>query len=295
VTGSSGFLGRACADALAGAGHEVIGVDATPSPDKGLRSFTADLRDPYAIHRVFDDIGGAPDALVHLANHATSHAAPEETILRENLAMNSAALLGAMRAGTRRLVFASSVQAMLGGIMRGFHGGEPLYPSRLPISEDVEPAPSTTYGLSKLMTELMLTHLTAGDRFEAECSAVSLRLPYLLSDRAFNATAQRTGPAEYHWGGPEAFAYVHVADAAEAMRLACETELTGHQVFWIAAPDPRPAESVESLVDRFYGEVPGSSTAAARGSLMDASRAERMLGWKARRTLAEARAGAASA
>ncbi|MEO1128810.1 MAG: NAD(P)-dependent oxidoreductase [Planctomycetota bacterium] len=295
VTGCNGKLGRACVAALQDVGHEVFGIDASPRADAGVPVHVGDLRESFTIHRAMDAFGGAPDALVHLANHTNSYVAPEETVLRENIAMNTSAMLGAIRAGTHRVVFSSSVQAFLGGINRGFKGGPPTYPAQLPVDEQCEARPMNSYGLSKLMTEQMLTHLADAERFETACSAASLRLPYILNQQSFEWATDKTGPSDYRWGGPEVFAYVHVDDAAAAVRMAVEADATGHEVFWIAAPDPRPAESAEALVDRYYSDVPGAAEAKARHTLVDTSKAQRLLGWRATRVLSEARTGATSA
>jgi nucleoside-diphosphate-sugar epimerase len=295
VTGCNGKLGRSCVSALQAAGHEVFGIDVSPRAGAAVPVHVGDVRDPFTVHRAMDAFGGPPDALVHLANHTNSNVAPEETVLRENVAMNTSTMLGAIRAGTGRIVFISSVQAFLGGINRGFKGGPPTYPDRLPVDERCAARPMNSYGLSKLMTEQILSHLVDGERFETACSAASLRLPYILNEQSFAWATDKTGPTDYRWGGPEVFAYIHVDDAAAAVRMAVETEATGHEVFWVAAPDPRPAESVGALVDRYYSEVAGAAEAKARGSLVDTSKAQRLLGWRATRVLSEARAGATSA
>ncbi|MBL0926462.1 MAG: NAD(P)-dependent oxidoreductase [Phycisphaerales bacterium] len=304
VTGSSGRLGSASCRRMVSLGHVVMGVDAVPGPADGAwPTVVGSLLDPFLIHRAFDRLGGPPDAVVHLANHTNSMVAPAEVVLRENLSMNSSVIIAAWQAGVRRLVFASSVQAFLGGIEAPMTNlpGPPRVPPKLPIDESVPPRPTNVYGLSKLTTERLLDELTTWDRpappaaGPPRLSAVSLRLPYILTQKAFDMTLERRGPADFIWGGPEAFAYIHADDAAEAVRLAAERPIDGHQVIWVAAPDPRPGDSAARIVERFYASVPGSADAAARGSLMNCEKARSVLGWQAAHTLADAAARRAGA
>ena len=289
VTGCNGMLGRACARALLEAGHAVQGVDARPVPDAPHGVTIGDLRDPATVHRGFEALGAAPDAVVHLANHQNVNVAPPETVLRENLAMNSTVFLGAVQSGVRRLVFSSSVQAMLGGLEREFRGGDATLPESLPVSERHRLRPTNAYGLSKLLGERTLEALCAEVGFGVEVSAVALRLPYILRERAFGwASEQRTAP-ESLWGATEAFSYVHEADAAAALRAGVEWGGEGFHALWISAPDPRPPVGVAELVDRCFRGVPGADDARARGSLVDTGAAESLLGWRAERTLIAAR------
>ncbi|TGV43279.1 NAD(P)-dependent oxidoreductase, partial [Mesorhizobium sp. M2D.F.Ca.ET.160.01.1.1] len=79
--------------------------------------------------------------VVHLA--AYPEEAPWETIFPLNYALTYAVLEAARRAGVRRVVFASSVQAV------GFH------PIEKTINHTVRPRPSGYYGVSKVMGEAL--------------------------------------------------------------------------------------------------------------------------------------------
>lgn len=290
LTGCNGKLGRATASALLQRGHAVVGIDVAPAhtpPAGGHHPVVVDdLRNPAAIHRAFEKFEGVPDAVVHLANHTNSMVAPAEVVLRENLAMNSSVFTAAVQHGVHRLVFSSSVQAMLASMENDGSFGHRI-PQELPVSERIAPLPSNVYGVSKLLTEQMLTLMcaNAGFKLPTTPTAVSVRLPYILGQPQFEMASKRTGASEFMWGGSEAFAYIHVEDAAMALVLAAERPITGHEVVWCAAPDPRAAETVAALVGRFYQGVPGADRAVAGSSLMDCSAAERLLGWKAARVL----------
>ncbi|MGP1346354.1 MAG: NAD-dependent epimerase/dehydratase family protein [Phycisphaerales bacterium] len=327
ITGSSGLLGRACARGCAARGWGVVGVDRAASGGGvsggggGVRAYVGTLHDPYTIHRALDlcerELGGAADAVVHLANHTNARSAGGEVVLRENLAMNASVFAGAIERGVRRVVFASSIQAFLGGIDGSMELQDTMRPPRFPIDETIEPRPTNGYGLSKLLSERMLdglcgggVSLVSGSAVDAEpagsggavggCTGVSVRLPYVLTDRSFEMVGERArrgefAPVEYRWGGAEAFSYVHADDASDALLAAADPDgcaVGGHAVVWVAADEPRTWESAGALVERFYGDVPGSAEAAARGSFHDLTRARSVLGWEARRLLSAVRGAA---
>lgn len=296
LTGCNGRLGRACADHLVERGVAVTGVDAQGSSDRPHPVLVADLRDPFAIHRALDmarDVGGGTiDALVHLANHPRPDVGPPEMVLRENLAMNTSAFMGAADRGVKRIVFSSSVQAVLGGVERELGGEAATLPARLPIDEDTEPRPTNAYGLSKLLTERMLDELC---RMRDGLTAVSLRFPFVMPAWGFEHNARRTAPSEQIWGATEAFMYVHVDDAADALRRAASADgIEGHECVWLSAPDPRPPDDPADLVARALSGVPGAEEAAANGGFVDVSKARRLLGWTPARLLREARRATAT-
>jgi nucleoside-diphosphate-sugar epimerase len=290
VTGCNGQVGRAVVARARDAGYRVVGLDMQAREPEVCPTYVASLADPYAIHRAMERFGDC-DAVIHLANHTNSEVGPAETVLRENLAFNSSVFVGAAQMAVKRLVFSSSVQAMLGGIERWrSQSDERVLPPELPVTERVEPRPSNSYGLSKLMTERMLEGLASRAFGNPETTAVSVRLPFVLSRGAFERTAQNVGVPEYRWGGCEAFAYLHEDDAGDALVRAAELEKPGHHVVWCAAPDPRPGATVEAIVERYYTDVPGAERAVAMDILHDCSEAERLLGWRAERLVRNERA-----
>ncbi|GAB4544816.1 MAG: UDP-glucose 4-epimerase GalE [Phycisphaerales bacterium] len=292
VTGSNGGLGSALVRTLIERGHDVCGVDAVARADARCPTLVGTLIDPYTVHRAFERFG-VPDGVAHLANHTNAQHAPQEMVLRENLAMNTSVIVGSLQAGVRRLVFASSVQAMLGGIERWAEIGDDnaVFPPAFPISERTPARPSNTYGLSKLLTEQALEH-GAGPMMGFGATCVSVRLPFLMREQAFERNLASTGRPDFRWGGCEAYCYLHIDDAADAMARALTEDISaGHHVLWCAAPDARGGASVAELVDAYYAEVPGAEEARRTGTFHDCSRAFDLLGWAPSRVLERARAG----
>ncbi|MEQ8850755.1 MAG: NAD(P)-dependent oxidoreductase [Phycisphaerales bacterium] len=301
VTGCCGKIGLDISLALLRAGHEVVGLDQRTRPDAPFPVIADSLLDPYALHRALREAGargGPVDAIVHLANHPNANVGPGDRILRENGMINSNVFLGAAGAGVPRVVFCSSVQAMLGGLDSGADM-RMNRPDRFRIDETHPARPTNAYGLSKRLAEETLDALTgphmrlspAGEA--PNLKAISIRAPFVLNEQAVGWNLQRSGrPASFEWGGAEAFAYVTLGDLARAFVGAVECpddRINDHEIVFIAAPDPRPEEPIADLVERFYADVPGANKAIQADSFVDTGKAERLLGWRAEELLREMR------
>ena len=222
VPGCHGKIGTALCDLLVRRGDRVFGLDRRGAAHDRWTSNADTLLDPYAIHRAFESARaamGGVDALVHLAGHTNVHAAAPEQVLRENLAINASVFQASLERGVNRIVFASSVQAFLGGIGRPAEDPRSTKPLGFPINEQSEPRPTNGYGVSKLLSERMLDTLMAPTYDEQRgTNAISLRMPYVLDQGRFEAWAGRSrGAHDYRWGGCECYSYIHLADIAEAV------------------------------------------------------------------------------
>ena len=77
--------------------------------------------------------------------------------------------------------------------------------------------------------------------------------------------------------------FVDVRDAASACRLAMEYTVPGHEAFNICAPMIYRRENIEDLLARhFPGDYPVADHVRGSHSPVDCSKAERLLGWRAR-------------
>jgi nucleoside-diphosphate-sugar epimerase len=157
VTGATGFLGQAVADALAKAGHDVL---------RGARTVPAIAR-AGTRWIGYGEVGPATrweaalagvEVVVHLAGLAhlpdAVAATAAETFTRVNAEGTARLASAAVGAGVRRLVLVSSALVL----------GE-ASPGR-PFTEDDEPAPAGTYARSKLDSERRLVEAARGSALE---------------------------------------------------------------------------------------------------------------------------------
>src|SRR5581483_11463727 len=75
--------------------------------------------------------------------------------------------------------------------------------------------------------------------------------------------------------------YIDARDAAQACRLALQADLTGHEPFFIAAPNTFMKTPTADLVRRFYPETKIREERQGKWALLSTAKAERMLGFRA--------------
>ena len=148
VTGGAGYIGSHMVHALADAGERVVvldnlttGFDWSVAPDVPL--VVGDTGDQARVaallaeHRV--------DAIIHFAASIVVPDSVRDPLgyYRNNTANSRALIETAVKHGVRHFIF-SSTAAVYGN------------PERMPVGEDDRTAPTSPYGSSKLMTEIML-------------------------------------------------------------------------------------------------------------------------------------------
>ena len=162
LTGAAGYIASHTWLALLAAGYAVIGVDdfsnSSPEVLKRLavlagrepRFERADVRDAAALRRIFDR--HAPDAVVHFAaRKAVGESVAQPLDYYANNVGGLIAVCEAMqRSGCRHIVFSSSATV---------YGS----PQRLPIAEDAPLSAANPYGQTKLIGETLLRDLGASD------------------------------------------------------------------------------------------------------------------------------------
>lgn len=146
----------------------------------------------------------------------------------------------------------------------------------MPIDEDHPILAEDPYALSK-QTDENTARMVARRHGTA---VLALRFPFTGDDDrvAERAAAVAADPGDT---AGELWAWLHVADAAVALRLAVEAEVTGCHVLNVMAPDTISAVPTEELLDRYHptaqrrGPLPGTRTPYAT------DRAEALLGFRA--------------
>lgn len=227
VTGATGLVGTAVAQALADAGYEVTGLSRRSRPELPWLQVAVDMGGedfPAALDQV-----GPVDAVVHAAASLTM-ARDAHDVSMVNCLGTHRLLIWARRQAIPRFVYVSSL---------GVIGA----PRLLPVTEDHPVDPPTAYHASKYYGEQLVRVFGAGGM-----AAASLRIPApvgpgmpegrLLTTLVHRALAGQS--LVLHGTGSRRQNYVDVRDVAHAVRACLDQPVSG--LFNIAGP-----ESVSNL------------------------------------------------
>lgn len=169
VTGGLGGVGRAVVHRLLDHGHTVRILDrATENPFERAMCVTGDLTDYSSVR---ESVRGM-DAIVHLAALTHPAAGPAHTIFDINVAGTFNVYDAAAQEGIRRVVSASSINAL------GFNFGVHSFPIQyLPMDEDHPSYTTDAYSFSKHTIERVADYFWRRDGI----SGVQLRMPFVYS------------------------------------------------------------------------------------------------------------------
>ncbi|HEX4848987.1 MAG TPA: UDP-glucose 4-epimerase GalE [Novosphingobium sp.] len=152
VTGGAGYIGSHAVLALKDAGWPVAVIDNLSTgfrfaiPD-GVPLYEGDIADAELLARIFAEqgMGDGQGAIMHFAGSIIVPESVENPLkyYHNNTAKSRALIAAAVAGGVPHFIF-SSTAATYG------------VPRTSPVSEDAEKAPINPYGMSKLMTEIML-------------------------------------------------------------------------------------------------------------------------------------------
>lgn len=284
VTGGSGFIGVNLCAALAAEGHEVtsvsrsMNVPASDWPGSPWRHVRASVNSADEMKRCCAGI----DVVVHLASSTYPASSNLDVVsdVRENLVGSVTLLDAAVRAGVRKVVYASSGGAIYGD------------PQSLPIDEGHPLRPLSSYGIVKASTEeyLRMYSVTSGLDY---CS-LRVANPYgpgqywgrgqgVVAEFLYRAL---TGKPVRIWGGGQAIRdYIYIDDVVDAFLRAIHTDGL-RQALNIGSGQGlstlQVLETVEAVtgltVSRDFVEHEAGATAVSRVVLSPARAVER-LGW----------------
>lgn len=272
VTGAAGRLGHAVVSLLAGQGIDLLAVDREPMPSAGAPTLRADLCN---LGEVYGSLAAA-GAIIHLAAIPAPVGHPPEEVYRTNILSTFNVFEAAAALGIRRVVYASSVSAL--GFPWQHRWSEPLY---LPIDEAHPLLPQDCYGLSKAQGE----GIAAAYVLRGAGSAASLRFSTVLAEDAYapmiaGVRREPGASAQLLWS------YVDLRDAARACLLALNAPLEGHVPLFITARDTTADLPTDSLLDRYFPQVPhymppaDAPPLAEHWSLLDGARAWEVIGYR---------------
>jgi nucleoside-diphosphate-sugar epimerase len=271
VTGSRGKVGAATVIALHDAGHEVTAAD--------LGAPVFERAEPGAPAYVQVDLTHAGDAFAVVRGHdAVIHAAalpdpqhnPAHTVFSNNLTATFNTLEAAIRMGVPRFVNVSSET------VPGFFFPErPVLPEYAPVDEEHPVAPQDPYAVAKHLGEQLMD---AGVR-RSDIRCISIRPSWVQWEGNYELNL---GPALRDADEPSAsfWSYIDAYDLADALRLAAESDLPGHEVMYIASPDNYANRPLAEMIRRHHGDrVPIRALEREDASGISCAKAERLLGY----------------
>ena len=275
VTGARGKVGRAVVAELLAHDHAVIATDQSPPvferDEAGAAPYVrADLRDAGAALQV---IGGA-EAVVHCAAIPDPMRDVATAVFANNLIAAFNVVEACVRWQVPRLVKLSP--EAVPGMSFAQRPFDPLY---FPIDEDHPIRPQDPYALAKHFAEQLCD--AAVRRSDLRC--ISIRPTWVQDETSY---ARNLGPMlrAAQGGRPEpttnGWSYIDAGDLAQAVRLAVESDLPGHEVFFITSPAAVGVTDTAAALRAQFGDglelrpfpFPGAAGVSS-------AKAVRLLGW----------------
>lgn len=234
VTGGAGYIGSHAVLALKDAGWKVAVVDNLVTgfrfavPD-GVAFYQGDIEDGELIARIIAEQGIG--AIMHFAGSVVVPESVENPLkyYHNNTAKSRALIDAAVKGGVKHFIFSSTAATY--GI-----------PEVSPVEEDMPKAPINPYGMSKLMTEIMLKDVAAahpmnycalryfnvaGADPEARTGQSTAGATHLIKVAVEAALGKRENVGVFgtDFATPDGTGvrdYIHVSDLADAHVLALE-------------------------------------------------------------------------
>ncbi len=287
VTGSLGMIGKWVVKRLLEAGHTIRSLDRAAQPrENAWEHLPGDIRDLTLARRAVQ----GTEAVVHLAAIPYDVPNSEEMIMTTNLLGTWNVLQACAEAGVKRVVYFSSINAL------GHAEAEPNPDMYLPVDDDVPHYVARAYNTSKHLSE----ELCRAFANLHGITAVSLRPTAVLSPDDDRMRWWSFIPEErrQEFMAKDFFSYVDVRDVSEAALLGLTAPIKGHQAFLLAAADSSSKTPTAELVEKFYPRLPWPKiskeeylAANPYRSLVDCTKANRLLGWQPRISLRDPGSG----
>jgi UDP-glucose 4-epimerase len=207
------------------------------------------------------------EAVVHLAAIPAPGIVPDVTIFRNNMLSSYHVLQAARRAGIHRIVTASS-ETVLGLPFA-------IDPPYLPVDEEYDARPESTYSLVKHLEEQMEIQLC---RWDPELSITAMRFSNVMDPEDYAAFRDFQSDANLRrwnlWG------YIDTRDAADAIAKALDVRGPGFERLIIANADTVMERPSAELAAEVFPDVPLKRPVEGNETLLSIDKARRLLGWE---------------
>jgi UDP-glucuronate 4-epimerase len=278
ITGAAGFIGSHLAEALAGAGHDVVGLDSfTDYYDPRLKEENAAALDVRRLDLARDELDfSGLDGVFHLAGQpgVRSFGDVFPLYVERNVVASQRVFEAAAAAGVR-VVFSSS---------SSIYGEAERYPT----PEDTKPQPISPYGITKLSCE----HLAAAYAGSFGLEVVVLRYfnaygprqrPDMAFARVVTALAERRSFTVFG-DGEQSRSFTYVGDLVRATVAAMERAPAG-ALYNVGGGEEATLNRALQLLERIAGrplELERAPAAAGdqRRTKADTTRIRDELGWE---------------
>lgn len=278
-TGGSGKAGRHVIPYLLEQGHQVLNADHVPLDHPQVETIDIELTDAGQVldamqgYASMGDLDGGNqgfDAVVHFAAVPRIMLTSDNETYRINTQSTYNVIDAALKAGIRKVIFASSETTY--GIC--FWEGEKK-PQYVPIDEEHPTVPRDSYAMSKVVNEV------TGRSMQARSGAdiYGLRINNVIE------------PQEYETMFPEfleapekrrrnIFAYIDARDLGQMVDRCLKTDGLGYEVFNVANADMSVAAKTGEVIERFYQGVEQKRDLGPDETFYSIEKARRMVGFE---------------
>lgn len=265
VTGGNGRIGKAVVEYALLQGHSIVNIDKVQSETEksGVTFLQIDSTDYDAVEKSLQGC----DALIHLAAIAAPGHHPDHVVHNNNVVSNYNALRAAAEVGIKRVCQASSINAIGGAYSRWPHY------DYLPVDEKHPTYNEDPYSLSKWICELQ------ADSFVRRygMTIASLRIHGVVDAKADSTKWNQPGRniiAKHLWG------YVRKDATARACLLCITADFSGHEAFYIVAPDTMMQTPSLELAQEFFPDAAVTGDLSGNNGFFNCQKAEQILGWQ---------------
>jgi UDP-glucose 4-epimerase len=213
-----------------------------------------------------DDRHSGLDAVVHLGAIPAPGLVPDIATFQNNMPATFNVFHGALRAGIRRIVYASSETVL------GLPFETP--PPYVPVDERYPTRPESTYSLVKHLEEELASKLV---RWHDDLSITALRFSNVMVPEDYaEFESWQDDPARRAWN---LWGYIDARDGAHAVIRALEVAAPGFDRFIIAAADTVMRRNSAELLDEFFPDVERRLAVSGRQTLLGIDHAREVLGY----------------